>query len=162
MNGSIESFGGYPTDRAVAGGDNDNADENPILNLLRAKAIMTKHVLDVGNCAMDHSSIRSMLEGQFSVQVTQAHGWADASEHLQRQPFDLVLVNRILDRDGSEGLEIIRQMKSEIDWKDTPVMLITNFSEHQERAVMAGALQGFGKRAIGDPQTVDMLRPILD
>lgn len=121
-----------------------------------------KRVLDIGNCQPDHGAIRRMLEEQFEAEVAQAHGWNDAAQQLQQQPVHLVLVNRLLDRDGREGLEIIRKIKGDERFRGIPVMLVTNYEEHQQRAVEAGALPGFGKRAIGDPATVEKLRPLLD
>ena len=123
---------------------------------------MKKRVLDVGNCSPDHEAIRRLIEEQFEAEVAQAHGWNDAAEQLGRQSFDLVLVNRLLDRDGREGLEIIRHIKSDERLRAIPVMLVTNYEEHQQQAVEAGALPGFGKRSIREPETVEKLRTLLD
>ncbi|MGE0756738.1 MAG: response regulator, partial [Pirellulaceae bacterium] len=68
---------------------------------------MTKRVLDVGNCDYDHGRIRRLIESSFQAQVVRCHGASDALAELQRQPADLVLVNRILDLDQTEGLSII-------------------------------------------------------
>ena len=122
---------------------------------------MKKRVLDIGNCSLDHSAIRSLIEGRFEAEVTQAHGWTDASKVLEQTSYDLILVNRVLDRDGGDGLEIVRQIKSDAKLKETPVMLITNFDEHQQRAAAAGAARGFGKQAIRDPRTLETLRAVL-
>jgi CheY-like chemotaxis protein len=120
-----------------------------------------KRVLDVGNCAMDHGAISALLAAQFGAQVEQAHGPEDALELLRRERYDLVLVNRMLDRDGSEGLELIRQIKADAELAKTPCMLITNFPEHQAAAVAAGAERGFGKKCLADPETVERLRKFL-
>ena len=122
---------------------------------------MTKRVLDIGNCSPDHTAIRGMLERSFDAEVTQAHGWQDASQQLEQQDFDLVLVNRVLDIGGGDGLEIVRQIKSDERTSSIPVMLITNFDEYHDKAVAEGAIRGFGKRAIGAPQTVELLSGIL-
>jgi CheY-like chemotaxis protein len=123
---------------------------------------MKKRVLDIGNCSPDHEAIRRLIEEQFEAEVAQAHGWNDAAGQLGRQSFDLVLVNRLLDRDGREGLEIIRLIKSDERLRAIPVMLVTNYEEHQQQAVEAGALPGFGKRSIREPETVEKLRTLLD
>ena len=104
---------------------------------------MTKRVLSVGNCVPDNRAITAMLQNYFSVEVVPADNLTDTLTQLNSSRFDLVLVNRVLDRDGSEGLEVIRQIKSTANLRDTPVMMITNFADHQQRAVEAGALAAF-------------------
>src|SRR6187200_2500690 len=92
---------------------------------------MTKRVLDVGNCVPDHAAIRTMLQRNFKADVVQADGPGDALTLLKREPFDLVLVNRKLDQDYSDGLEILKAIKADAALAKTPVMLITNYAEHQ-------------------------------
>ena len=70
---------------------------------------MPKRVLDVGNCSMDHGAISAALAKHFGAEVVQAHGPDDALASLRGGKFDLVLVNRKLDQDYSDGLEIIQQ-----------------------------------------------------
>ena len=108
---------------------------------------MTRRVLSVGNCGPDNRAITLMLEEYFSAKVIPVNDLPQTLEQL-RDAVDLILVNRVLDRDGSDGLEVIRQIKSASNQPDTPVMMITNFPEHQQRALDAGALEGFGKQAL--------------
>ncbi len=122
---------------------------------------MTKTVVDVGNCDMDHDSIASLLQANFEVSLLRAHSAAQALELLRDQPVDLVLVNRKLDRDQSEGLKLIQQIKADPTSSDTPCMLVSNFSDAQDRAVAAGAAPGFGKQQLRDPQTKDRLAAFL-
>src|SRR5688572_17841816 len=98
---------------------------------------MKKRVLDVGNCVPDHSAIRSMVTKTFGAEVAQAHGPDDALKMVQNQPFDLVLVNRKLDQDYSDGLDIIKAIKANPEVSHVPCMLVTNFAEYQEDAVAA-------------------------
>jgi hypothetical protein len=42
-----------------------------------------------------------------------------------------------------------------------PVMLVSNYPEYQEKAVAMGALPGFGKAALREPETLAMLRRVL-
>ena len=100
-----------------------------------------------------------MIESFFDATVVQAHGLDDAMSELKQHDFDLVLVNRLLDRDGSSGMEVLRQIRDLNS--DLKVMLITNFSEHQDSAVEAGAIRGFGKKSLNTPETLDVLRPFL-
>lgn len=122
---------------------------------------MAKRVLDVGNCPPDHAAIRSLLERAFGAVVVQAHGPDDALAALRSAAFDLVLVNRKLDRDYSDGIEVIRQIKSDEQLRDVPVMLITNYAEHQAAAVADGALYGFGKLELQTAETRDKLTQVL-
>lgn len=122
---------------------------------------MKKRVLDVGNCVPDHSSIKSFLGKHFGCEVLQADGAEDALQALRAGPIDLVLVNRKLDRDYTDGIEVIRQIKADADLAAVPAMLITNYDEHQQAAMEIGALRGFGKLELAKPETVAKLQPIL-
>jgi CheY-like chemotaxis protein len=119
---------------------------------------MTKRVLDVGNCSMDHGAIRSMIERSFAADVVQAHGQDDALQLLAKERFDLVLVNRKLDQDYSDGMEVIAAIKARPEHMDLPCMLITNLPEHEAAAVAAGCEPGFGKRSLHDSQTRERLK----
>jgi CheY-like chemotaxis protein len=122
---------------------------------------MRRRVLEVGNCWADHAAIRSLLKREFGAEVDRGDGLDDTVAALRKDTFALVLVNRKLDRDGSDGLKIIQAIKSDPDVKSVPVMMITNYDDHQQQAVAAGAEWGFGKSHLGDPATVDRLRPFL-
>ena len=122
---------------------------------------MSKRVLDVGNCGPDFSSITSFLTGNFDCQIDQAHGLEDTLAALRNQEYALVTVNRKLDRDYSDGIEIIKAIKADEQLAKMPVMLITNFPEHQDAAEAIGALRGFGKLEFENPETIEKLQPIL-
>ncbi len=123
---------------------------------------MGKRVLDVGNCTADHCAIKAMIENFFEAEVVRAHGIDDALSVLHTASFDLVLVNRKLDRDYHDGLDLIQRIKADATLNRLPVMMITNFAEHQETAVAAGAEPGFGKQALGSADTIDKLKSVLD
>ena len=120
-----------------------------------------KRVLDIGNCAPDFTTISRFLTKNFDCEMLQADAADDALQILREQPVDLVTVNRKLDCDYSDGLEVIRQIKADPKLKDVPVMLITNYAEHQETAIAIGAVRGFGKLEYGNPETLERLLPIL-
>jgi len=122
---------------------------------------MTKHVLDVGNCAADFNEIRRMVTQNFDADMRQAHGLADTLELLRQGDIHLVLVNRKLDQDYSDGLQIIKAIKQDSSLADTPCMLVTNFADHQQEAVRVGAEPGFGKSALGDAETRLLLSKYL-
>ncbi|WP_302120175.1 response regulator [Allorhodopirellula heiligendammensis] len=102
-----------------------------------------------------------MVSSHFDATVLQTHGAEDTIELLRNRHIDLVTVNRKLDRDYSDGLEIIKKIKSDPEIGSVPVMLVTNYDEHQQAAVAEGATYGFGKLEIGTPATVEKLEPFL-
>jgi two-component system chemotaxis response regulator CheY len=122
---------------------------------------MAKRVLDVGQCSLDHGAIRRLLVGKFGAEVAAAETSDDALRQLRAGPFDLVLVNRKLDVDGSEGLDVLRAIRSDPALAEVPVMLVTNYAEHQAAAVAAGAVPGFGKAELDAPATRQKLAPFL-
>jgi CheY-like chemotaxis protein len=123
---------------------------------------MPKRVLDVGQCGPDHASIRSYLKRNFDCEVVQVDDAAGALTQLKSGRFDLVLVNRKLDVDYSDGIEVIRTLKADPDAANVPVMLVTNYPEHQEAAILAGAIRGFGKLEFDEPRTRERLAEVLD
>ncbi len=122
---------------------------------------MMKKVLDVGNCAMDHGAIRQLIESNFNAEVRQAHGADDALSALRHGDFALVLVNRKLDRDYSDGIEVIRQLKADAELATVPVLMITNYAKHQDAAIAEGAKRGFGKSDLSHANTLETLRQFL-
>lgn len=118
---------------------------------------MTKQVLDVGNCGPDHASISRMLKANFQVDVSLADDAVAAIRLLESKNFDLILVNRKLDIDYSDGIEVIKQIKSLPQFVSIPVMLVSNYDEHQQAAVAEGAQYGFGKLQLNAPETQQRL-----
>jgi len=123
---------------------------------------MKKRVLSVGQCVPDQTAITRMLTRHFDVEVLTADKGDDALAALRRGPIDLVLVNRKLDCDYSDGLEIIRQIKADAELKATPCMLVSNYAEHQDAAVAAGAEHGFGKAEMEKAETQKRLKLALE
>lgn len=122
---------------------------------------MSKRVLDVGQCNPDHSSLMRFLTSHFDVEVDRTHEMQDTLEKLRNSSYDLVMINRKLDRDYSDGMEILKTIKADDSLKDIPVVLISNYEDAQERAVAAGAAPGFGKSQLNDPATVEKVSAIL-
>jgi len=121
---------------------------------------MKKQVLDVGNCSPDFASLNHFFTEHFDCEVTQAHGLEDALAELRKKEFSLVTVNRKLDQDYSDGIEIIKVIKANEQLRSVPVMLITNFPEHQDAAEEIGAERGFGKLELND-ETAEKIAPLL-
>lgn len=122
---------------------------------------MTRCVLSVGQCGLDHGSISRLIGANFDVRVDGADDLPETLSQLRAHEYDLVLVNRQLDLDGSDGLDIIRAMKADETLASIPVMLITNYPEYQARAVTLGAEQGFGKSELQSPATKEKLARFL-
>lgn len=118
-------------------------------------------ILVVGNCDPDFASLRSMLEHNFDVQISRAMFVDEACEILERVSFDLVVVNRRIFADDSDGAQLIDRMIASREWAATPVMLISNFPDAQQDAVRRGARSGFGKSALNDPATIQKLAELL-
>lgn len=118
-------------------------------------------VLDVGNCSPDHGLISAMLTRHFDVTVDRVMFVNEAIERMRRSRYDLVLFNRLIFEDGSEGIELLHQAKADPSLKDTPVMMVSNFPEAQAASVAAGGVPGFGKAAINQPETIRLLARYL-
>ncbi|HEV3262731.1 MAG TPA: response regulator [Gemmataceae bacterium] len=121
-----------------------------------------KRVLSVGQCFADHSAISRTFQRHFAAEVVHADSASEAIERLRKENFDLVLVNRVLDADGSDGLNLVKQIKAEEPPRDIPVMLVSNYEDSQRQAVELGALPGFGKAALGQPAMVARLKAALN
>ena len=123
---------------------------------------MTNTVLDIGNCNPDHDTIAKMLTSNFDVVVLRAHELCDALQILSQRKVDLIVINRKLDIDYSDGIEILRHLKQDAAYKGIPTMIITNYAEQQLAAVAEGAEYGFGKLQYSEPATRDRLSRFLD
>jgi two-component system chemotaxis response regulator CheY len=118
-----------------------------------------KRVLSIGQCYADHISISRLLQREFEAEVVPAEEAAQAL--AESEPYDLILVNRVLDADGTSGLDVIRELKTIGTLGRVPVMLVSNHQDAQREAVELGALPGFGKSALDHPRTIERLRKTL-
>ena len=122
---------------------------------------MTKQVLNVGQCGPDHAAISRTLKSHFDVDVQMVETHDEAMLKLQNNTYDLVLLNRIFDATGTQGMHTLKALKSEQSMTRVPVMLVSNYEDAQQAAVEAGALPGFGKSQLADPLTADRLQEVL-
>ncbi|MFQ5430113.1 MAG: hypothetical protein ACE5E1_07370 [Phycisphaerae bacterium] len=120
-----------------------------------------KRVLDVGNCDADHAKIRHLLTKHFDVVVERARLVDEAIERMRACRYDLILFNRLIFADGSEGVELLRRARTEDLAEDTPIMLISNYEEAQAACEAAGGQRGFGKAELGDRSTIERLARYL-
>jgi two-component system chemotaxis response regulator CheY len=124
-------------------------------------ALPAKRILSLGQCGADHAAISWTVRASLDAEVVAAATAEEALDLLRNAHFDLVLVNRVLDWDGSLGLDFIAQVKADPDLPQVPVMLVSNYEESQEEAVKRGAVRGFGKSALQNPQTLDLVKKAL-
>lgn len=122
---------------------------------------MSGRVLSIGQCGFDHGNISRFLGQEFGVTVVAADDENDARDELQRSEFRLVLINRKLDLDGSDGVALLKRLQRDDLLGATPAMLVSNYADAQQAAVAAGARPGFGKAEIGDPQVTARLAEVL-
>ncbi len=118
-------------------------------------------VLSIGQCNMDHGILTQHFSRRFGARLDRANGLADARQALGRGRYALVLVNRQLDADGSEGIDVIRAIKADESVSSIPVMLVSNFADAQEAALAAGAEPGFGKAQLDAAETLARLAAVL-
>jgi hypothetical protein len=118
-------------------------------------------VLDVGNCDPDHAMIREFLTAHFDVEVDRVMFVDDALARMRGTRYALVMFNRLIFEDGSQGLLLLQKAKADPHLTATPVMMISNFAEAQSSSVAAGGVPGFGKAAVGRPETLDLLSRYL-
>lgn len=122
---------------------------------------MTKRVLSVGQCLPDASALSRFLSTHFEVHIEEADVEQDTLHKLKATSYDLVMINRKLDADYSDGIELIQKIKNSPDLKPCTLMLVSNYPEYQEQAVGVGAAYGIGKNEYRDPETVARLQPYL-
>ena len=104
-----------------------------------------------------------LFDEQKSIVVEQAHVPEDTLDELGVQASYVSGPQSIwkLDRDYTDGVEIIKAIKGDAELSSLPVMLVTNLAEHQDAAVALGAERGFGKLEYNRPKTSEKLQPIL-
>ena len=122
---------------------------------------LTKKLLDVGQCDADHSRISALLDNHFEVEVHRVHSHDEAVKLAKDTTFQLIMINRLLDADGSPGMDVLNSLQGNPATESVPVMIVSNYQEAQDAAMKVGAVQGFGKDALGSPETVELLRKFV-
>jgi DNA-binding NarL/FixJ family response regulator len=82
-------------------------------------------------------------------------------KHALEQGADLILLNRELGYGFQDkmGVDAIKRLKAA--YPNVKTMLVSNYAEAQAAAVANGALPGFGKREIGSPRVLEVIREAL-
>ena len=122
----------------------------------------SKTVLSVGQCRPDSAAIAHYLKTNFNAFVLTAELPDQALDSLRKNAVDLVLINRKLDIDSSDGLAILTQIRADSKISSVPVMLVSNYAEWQQKAVEMGAIYGFGKAELNRPETRAKLASVLE
>ena len=102
-----------------------------------------------------------MLRREFGAETVAAATLPQAEHLLAGELPALILVNRKLDIDGGDGMDIVRRLCADDKTNAIPVMLVSNYPEFQAEAGALGAKPGFGKSDLGRPETLDKLRAYL-
>jgi two-component system chemotaxis response regulator CheY len=123
---------------------------------------VSKTVLSVGQCRPDGAAISHYMQSNFGATVIAVDLPDQALSALETNAIDLVLINRKLDIDMSDGLEILKSIRSSSSKRDVPVMLVSNYPDWQDKAVQMGATYGFGKAELNRPETRTRLAAILE
>jgi len=133
-----------------------------MFRLFEGDLMTRKTVLSIGQCRPDQAAISHYLTSHFGAKVLTADLPAEAYHVLKTQSVDLVLINRKLDADYSDGMEILQQILADVATAEIPLMLVSNFAEWQEKAVALGATYGFGKAELNRPETKLKLSAVLE
>jgi DNA-binding NarL/FixJ family response regulator len=117
---------------------------------------MAMRILDVGQCGFDGPEIGGLFHKRLGAKVDSAATADDARKKLADKTYDLVLVNRVFAADGSSGLDLIEELVR--DASPAPVMLVSDRKDAQATAVAKGAVPGFGKAALDDADTFELIK----
>ena len=111
----------------------------------------------VGHCGPDMFMLKTAASRAVAdVPIVSINDAATLEPHLHAGT--VLLVNRVLDGafPSDSGIDLIGEIA---DGDDAPTcILISNLPEAQERAIAAGAMPGFGKNALYDAMTAEILR----
>ncbi len=119
-----------------------------------------KNVLIVGHCDLDNPQITSLIEKNFSAKVTRVKLLKKTIGYLEKQEYDLVIINRVGAFDQEGGLELIKEIKEDGRF-NTPLMMVTNYKDQMDDAIKCGAVPGYGKDKLYDEETVELLGEYL-
>lgn len=119
--------------------------------------------MNVGHCVPDHLAIQKLLNSM-GIEVEKMDTAKDTIESLKknRNKYSLVLINRKLDLDYSDGIELLKKIKSDPEIQHHKVMVISNYKEVQSKAVELGALYGFGKSELDKQETKERILKALE
>jgi DNA-binding NarL/FixJ family response regulator len=127
------------------------------------KWYMSKTVLLVGHCGPDSSYLKMIIKKALGdVQIASADESREFTAQLEKGQPDLILFNRELGYgfEPDTGVETIRLLHR--TKPNLKMILVSNYAEAQKDAEAAGALPGFGKRELGTPRVLEILRNAVE
>jgi len=122
---------------------------------------MSQRIVLVGHCGVD----APRLEKAVSKILPRADVLSvNSEEQLQEicdEGADLLLINRQLPFgfESEEGVELMRELQQM--HPDVKMMLVSDRPDAQERALRAGACEGFGKADLGTSKIAEILKDAL-
>jgi DNA-binding NarL/FixJ family response regulator len=123
---------------------------------------MEKTVVLAGHCGPDSAYLKLTVKKAIGdVHIVSADDSRELTAALEKGEPDLILFNRELGYgfDPAMGADMIAVLRR--THPNLKMILVSNFEEAQRAAVAAGALPGFGKRELGTPRVVQVLRGAL-
>lgn len=120
-------------------------------------------ILLVGHCMPDMFMLRSAIRRHVrKADVETANSDRELEKSAEAGRRVVLLVNRQLDGRFStiSGIDLIRRLREAGDVR--PALLVSNYDDAQQQAIDAGALPGFGKRALYDATTGERLRAAIN
>ena len=123
---------------------------------------MRKTILSIGQCSFDQNAIASRIKLINSAyQIISCDSISEALSLLGQQKIDLIMINRVFDKTGEEGTELLKLLKTAPETAQMPCLLVSNFADAQESARLLGALPGFGKAQLHEKRTAELLTRYL-
>jgi DNA-binding NtrC family response regulator len=117
---------------------------------------MALRVLSVGSCGSDDARLARVVVAETGSAFQSAYDPDEALEKITKGDFSLILVNRVIDGDGSSGVDFIGRARA--SGVTAPLMLISDYADAQAAAVANGALPGFGKSTLFSEETGKLLK----
>jgi two-component system chemotaxis response regulator CheY len=122
---------------------------------------MSNKIALVGHCGPDSSYLRyTVMKADKDAKIVMADDEAELQAALENG-VDLILFNRELGYGFAEqmGVDVIKRLRAANP--NLKMMLVSNYRDAQAEAVANGALPGFGKRELGSPQVLELLKEAL-
>jgi CheY-like chemotaxis protein len=140
---------------------NQNQGVQPLGFFFYEEFLPMTRVIDVGNCGYDHGSLSGLVRQQFQMNCDSVANGDELLRELKHGDVALIIVNRVFDSDGGDGVALIGQLKANPDTAAIPVMLLSNYPDAQAKAIANGALPGFGKSSLKSETTRELLAGVL-
>ena len=133
------------------------AESSPTAPTSPPSSTSIRRVVLVGHCGYDSGSLKDLARRALpDAEVLRVNRQSDLD--AATGPDALLLINRQLDGsfDAADSRAMIQHLAG---GPDAPrIMLVSNYPDAQAAAVEAGALPGFGKNDLADPDLIQRLK----